>query len=114
MDLFSQPPLPAEKLADAGMNLAADHADRLTSGDWTEQALMFMLRHAQGVPNFQCSEVRSAAEGKVPDHPNLDPRAWGAIVKLAFTKGWIRPLGYRPTNNRISHGRQEQTWTLAK
>jgi hypothetical protein len=46
----------------------------------------------------------------VPDHPNLDPRAWGLVVKRAAKDGIIVPLGYGRTERKMSHGRAEQTW----
>lgn len=117
-DLFSQPEAPradelraeARRLAVTGANLAADHADR-THDAWTQQATAFLLQFARQRPEFQASDVREAAEGKVPQAP--DPRAWGAVVLACKRQGWIKPLGYAPTARRTSHGRQEMKWRLA-
>lgn len=107
-DLFNPPE--AVKLARAGASLAADYADRVHDG-WTEQATAFLMQVARERDTFQASDVREAAEGKVPPAP--DDRAWGHILSLAKRNKWIEPLGYRPTNRKKSHGRQEQTWRIA-
>jgi len=108
-DLFSQPPT-AEQLADEGAARAADHADRTTGGEWTEQASRFTMQLARSCDHFQCSDVRDAAEGKIPAAP--DQRAWGAVIKALHRAGHIRPIGYGPTSRRTSHGRQEQRWVV--
>lgn len=102
------------QLAHAGAQRAADKANRLTNDQWSKEADTFLSVYAKYHPTFQCSQVREAAKGIVPEHPGMDPRAWGSVFIRANRKGLIRALGYAPTNNRTSHGRQEQTWELVK
>ena len=99
------------QLAEAGAQLAADFAGTLTNTDWQGIAYAFLKGFASTRPRFQCSDLREESKGVVPDHPQLDPRAWGQVVKRAAKNGLIRPLGYARTERRKSHGRAEQTWT---
>lgn len=102
----------AAQLAEAGATLAADHASRLTNTDWHSIAYAFLRDFASTREQFHCSELREGSKGVVPDHPNLDPRAWGAVVKRAAKDGIIVPLGYGRTERKMSHGRAEQTWAF--
>lgn len=101
----------ANSLATIGANLAADHMDRLTSDQWTAEAYAFLLQFSADGKIFQAYQLREAAAGKVPSHPDGDPRAWGAIILAAKRNGVIKALGYARTDHRASHGRQEQQWT---
>lgn len=100
-----------EQLADAGGQLACDFAARITNTDWAMIAYSFLRGFAKYRKTFQCSDLREESKGVVPDHPNLDPRAWGLVVKRAAKDGIIKPLGYARTERKVSHGRAEQTWT---
>ena len=110
-DVFSLSDVVA--LAHAGANRAADKADRLTNGEWSEKAYTFLSVYAKYHDTFQCSQVREAAMGIVPEHPRMDKRAWGSVLIRAQKAGLIGAIGYAPTANRTSHGRQEQQWQLS-
>ena len=108
-DLFTQPAL---ELGHRAAQRSADKADRLTNNEWSEKADEFLYIFAKHHDTFQCSQVREAASGIVPEHPSMDPRCWGAVLQRASKRGMIVAMGYGPTNNRTSHGRPERIWTL--
>ena len=101
----------AQQLADAGATLAADHAARLTGKDWHMMALAFLRGFAKHRPTFNCLDLRTESRGFIPDHPDMDKRAWGAVFRTAAKQGWIRPLGYARTADQVSHGRQQMQWS---
>ena len=100
----------ATQLADAGGNLAADYAARLTGRDWKAAAESFALGFIRQRGTCQCSDVREAARGTFLDHEGIDPRAWGAVFRSLVRAGKIRSCGHRVTDRKLSHGRPEMVW----
>ena len=100
----------AAQLAEAGAQLAADFASTLTGTDWKLMAVSFLKGYASKRGTVQCSDVREAANGFVPEHPKLNPKAWGSVFQAAHREGWIKPLGYATTERKTSHGRAERVW----
>jgi hypothetical protein len=109
-------PLPTpSQLAGQGAEQAASHAAHLTKSDWKGIALAFLRGFAKHRATFQCSDARTESAGVVPDHPNADKRAWGAVIQAAAKEGWIKPTGrFEKTNRLESHGRPECVWTFVE
>ena len=83
----------AEVLANAGMTLAASHADRKVE-NWTEDAEeLFRLYAALHPEGFLTEDVRKWAS-KVGFPPAPDGRAWGYIARKASRAGAVRSMGY--------------------
>lgn len=99
-----------QQLAIFGAQLAADHADRVTGGNWTADAWDFFIgwAKAQQGKTFQGEEARQAANGLLPEPP--EPRAWGAIVMRAAKAGLIVRVGYAPVKDPRSHHSPKSVW----
>lgn len=99
-----------QQLAIFGAQAAADHADRVTAGDWSGQAWDFFVRWATSRKgaSFQGEDVRIAAKGVVPEPP--EPRAWGAILVKAAKARLISRVGYAPVKDPKSHGNPKSVW----
>lgn len=104
--------LTGQDLASRGAQVAADHADRTTAGQWTAMAMDFFNAWAQarqGRP-FQGEDVRLAAVGVVPAPP--DARAWGLVLRRAARAGLIHRVGFAPVKDRRSHCGPKAVWEL--
>lgn len=78
---------------DAGMQRAADHAERVTDG-WQDAALAHLRSFAATHDRFLIEDVVVASKGIVPTAP--DSRAWGAVVLRAARERIIEKCGYAP------------------
>lgn len=83
----------AETKRDAGIERAADHAERETPG-WIEQASQFLRGYARTHVDFLAEDVVAAALFQIPPPP--DGRAWGAVFRQAAREGVIHKVGYAP------------------
>jgi len=84
----------ARRKADAGMNQALDHADRVTS-DWSGQAFEALLAYCEAHDQFTAEEARAGMHALGLCLPP-DGRAWGGVFKRAAKRGRIRKAGYAP------------------
>lgn len=101
----------AELGADAGMAVAAAHADR--DGDWSENAeklfRMYATMHPQG---FMTEEVRVWSE-KLGFEPPPDNRAWGFVARRLSRDGYIKAMGFRKQVSSNCHGSPKTLWRKA-
>ena len=88
---------------DAGISRALSN----TEDGWSERALSFLREYLQSHDRFLCEEVRVASQGIVPD---VNPRAWGGIVRRARDLGWIRAIGFRLVENPLAHRTPATEW----
>lgn len=97
-----------ELLRDEGMQRAVDHADRETA-QWSNRALAAVRVIAILNETFTTEAVvQYATEKGVPLAP--DPRAWGAVVRTAVKRGYMRPGHYEKSLNPRAHRRPVQVW----
>ncbi len=96
--------------ADAGMLVAASHADRIREG-WSDDALEFFGLFAQksGGEPFMTEEVRAWAE-RLGFPPPPDSRAWGHVAKRAAAEGLVRHAGYGRQRSSTCHGSPKTLW----
>lgn len=79
-DMFDWANALAER--EAGMKLAADHAEDLNLG-WNDRAYAFLLKFARSHESFISEDVSDAAiEAGEPQPPTL--RAWGQVYRRAI------------------------------
>jgi hypothetical protein len=101
-----------QQLATIGADTAAEHADLVTGGTWSEKAWAALARFGQakrGQP-FMTEDVRADAELSWAVPPAPDARAWGAIVKRASKAGLIRHVAYAPNKSPNCHGSPKSVW----
>lgn len=99
----------AEIGANAGMSLAASHADRKQE-KWSDDALsLFRLYAIQKPEGFLTEEVRAWAE-KLGFAPPPDNRAWGHVAKRAAMAGYVRSAGFRKQASATCHGSPKTLW----
>lgn len=79
---------------EAGMNQAADHADRERAG-WCNDAFVACADLIAQLPADQlvtAEQLRIAVEREVPELPAPpDLRAWGRVIRTLVTEGWLDP-----------------------
>lgn len=104
----------AEAGANAGMTLAASHADRTYEG-WSDDALEFfrLFAHQRGGEFFMTEDVRAWAE-KMGFPPPPDNRAWGHVAKRAAMDGVVRRIGYDKQRSATCHGSPKTLWANAQ
>lgn len=104
----------AEAGADAGMTVAASHADRTYSG-WSDDAVEFFALFARrsGDNPFMTEEVRAWAE-KLGFPPPPDSRAWGHVAKRAAISGAVRKIGYDKQRSATCHGSPKTLWVSVR
>lgn len=89
MDLFELAESEAQR--DAGMKLAADHADAAHVG-WHDRAYEFLVEFAKHHDNFISEDVSDAAIlADEPQPPTL--RAWGTVYRRAVKNDVIIQIG---------------------
>ena len=89
MDLFELATSLAER--DAGMKLAAEHAEELHIG-WNDRACAFLVEFAKRHDSFISEDVSDAAIlADEPQPPTL--RAWGQIYRRAIKDDVIIQVG---------------------
>jgi hypothetical protein len=100
-----------EVLRDAGMDRAAEHANRVDLG-WTDRAFAVFCdfaRSPRGALPFLTEDVREYAKAAgLPDPP--DRRAWGAIPVRALKAGVIERAGYLPARDPKVHRSINPAW----
>lgn len=110
-DLFN-PRTAGRKLAEAGAEVAALNADRVSGGEWTTRAWDFFVSFGQNTRGnqFMAEDVRHEAERskKVPSPP--DRRAWGAIILRAAKARLIVRTGYASNKDPSCHGSPKAVW----
>lgn len=103
----------AELGAEAGMAVAASHADRETL-DWTHFAeelfILYAIQHPDG---FMTEDVRVWA-GKLGFDAPPDNRAWGYVAKKVARDGHIVATGYSKQKSATCHGSPKTIWKLKK
>lgn len=99
----------ADALADAGMTLAASHADR-TVQNWSEDAgelfRLYATLHPEG---FLTEDVRKWAD-KLGFPTPPDNRAWGYVARRAALEGYVRSAGFRRQKSTACHGSAKTLW----
>lgn len=106
-----------EKLADlgaeAGMTVAASHADR-EEADWSyfaeELFILYAIQHPDG---FMTEEVRVWA-GKLGFTAPPDSRAWGYVARKVARDGHIEAVGYAKQKSSTCHGSPKTIWKLKR
>jgi len=79
----------AKHRADAGIERAADKAERISEG-WIETATEDLRRYAQqACDDFTIEQARVRCR---PAPEGADSRAWGAITRRAKTLGYIEQV----------------------
>lgn len=91
----------ARVLRDAGIKLAADHAERESPG-WGELALGYVKEYACYHTEFTGEDCRMYAESRgfeAPPHK----RAWGSVLLSAARRRIIKKIGTRQVQNPRAH-----------
>lgn len=101
-----------QQLAIFGATMAADKADRVHGGTWSDKAWDFLVdfgKARKGQP-FMAEDVRAHAELRkaVPLPP--DGRAWGSIFMRASRAALIRRIGYAPMKDPKCHSNPKAVW----
>ena len=98
----------ARALADAGIQRAADAADRRIAG-WCEAAVARLRTFAKGQAGVWTIEIARMQIQADLDAPH-DLRAWGKVVRMASDRGYIEriPGAYFPAAS--SHGSPKPVW----
>ncbi len=99
-------------LAEAGAQQAADHADRVSRGEWTAKAYDYLVAFGRSKLGaaFMAEDVRAAAEASgFPSPP--DGRAWGSIILRAKREGHLIHRGYAPNKSDTCHGSPKSVWS---
>jgi hypothetical protein len=103
----------AEVGADAGMMVAASHADRDLM-DWTHFAeelfILYAIQHPDG---FMTEDVRVWA-GKLGFDAPPDNRAWGYIARKVARGGHVFADGFAKQKSATCHGSPKTLWKLKK
>lgn len=100
----------AISLRDAGMQSAADHADRVV-GAWSESAYTALCHFIGKLkpPEFTTEEVREWALFVGLEEPP-DRRAWGSVMMRAVRRGLIYKVGYRAHRDPSRHKGVSTVW----
>jgi hypothetical protein len=95
---------------DLGIARAEGKAQRELGDAWTENAARFLLQFAAffGRP-FLLEDARDSAPAGLGQPTN--PKAWGAAVRYAAKRGWIKRVGYSPAKS--SNGSPKCLWEHA-
>lgn len=103
----------AEMGADAGMLIAASHADReLNNWSFSAKQLfeLYALQHPEG---FMTEDVRVWADKLGFDAPP-DNRAWGYIAKAMAKDGVVEACGFAKQRSASCHGSPKTVWKLKR
>lgn len=90
---------------DAGIARAQRHA----GDEWTERAVALVRRYAADRSTFLAEDFVDWSRGLIATPP--DGRAWGAVIRLAAKRGFIRKVGYAPA--RTSNTSPKCLWAGA-
>lgn len=96
------------QLRDAGISLAAEHAEQVSLG-WNERAYELLIKFLQDNKRFMAEEVRSYAseiDFELPPHA----RAWGGIIRKAACKYIIIKTSIQPVRNAKAHCANAGMW----
>jgi hypothetical protein len=99
----------ARQLTLFAIQRAARHADRV-SVEWTDRALVAFESIVRQWPTLTTEFAKSTAEATGTIEPPPDPRAWGAVIRAAQSRGWIAFYGYARTTNARAHCRPVTVW----
>lgn len=110
-DLFETEQQTGERLAQDGMDRAADHADKVKA-EWTDLAFKAFCQYArQTIEPFQTIDVRRWATW-IPEPP--DKRAWGKIPRMAMKQGVVRQIGFKSTKSATGHNSPASVWEMVR
>lgn len=87
-----------------GAQRAGDHADAEAPG-WIERAALALRAHALTTDGGFIAEAVSMDY----QDPPPDKRAWGAAVRFAAARGWIKRIGF--TTEGTSNACAKVLWT---
>jgi hypothetical protein len=73
---------------------------------WLDGALRAIREMAATGREFGADDLRVTYGLSEPDHP----AAWGALFRIACRKGWIVPVGARPSRTSSRQGSLIRTW----
>lgn len=98
----------AHARAEFGIERSAASADNATPG-WCEQACEQLRQFAEGQGGMWTIELaRMAIEKKLP--PPTDLRAWGQVVRMAATRGFIERVPGWAFPAASSNGSPKPVW----
>lgn len=104
-DLFT-----GKELKQAGIHLAAEHADQVKPG-WLDEAIndlkVFLLWNTSP---FMCETFRVFAEQECQLPPPPHARAYGAVMQRAKREGLIEHAGYKQVSNPRAHMANASLW----
>jgi len=97
--------------AEAGMMVAASHAERESMGwaDFAEE--LFVLYAIQHPDGFMTEDVRVWAV-KLGFNAPPDNRAWGYVARKVARDGHIYAVGYSKQKSATCHGSPKTIWKL--
>jgi hypothetical protein len=102
-DLFD-----ARAARDAGIAVAADHADAVIP-EWGEYAYQLFVQYARDHAEFLTEKAREYAEDRgLPLPP--DKRAWGRVPIRAAKAGIVSKIGYALATDPKVHCRPSTLW----
>lgn len=93
----------ARERAEVGMARAVTKAERVMEG-WRGNAIEAVRLFAATHDAFVTEDVRRV----FPTPHNCDGRAWGAVMRDAASRGYVKADGYAPTNS--SNGSPKVRW----
>src|SRR6185369_14696511 len=100
--------LTGERLRDAGIQIAKDHADAKNES-WSETVYKMFLIFIQRSEPFMAEDFRAFCdEHKMPPPPSL--RAYGHIIVRAAKEKLIVQVGYGKTSNPKAHKTPANIW----
>ena len=96
---LDKPTPTGEVLKDIGIRKSIKHTEDICPG-WMTQALDFLYLYALKHNRFSGEMVRVGSKGFVPE---VNGRAWGAVLLNGVRKGWIRRVGTIHVTNPKAH-----------
>lgn len=97
------------QLRDAGMQLAADHAQQVSPG-WNERAYSFLERFLKiKHGSFMTEDFRAWAAAHGLEYPPTN-RAFGGIITKAKNNGLIKHIGWDSVKNSKAHATPASVW----
>jgi hypothetical protein len=96
--------------AELGMHRAADHAEAEAPG-WSDRALDYVHRYLREHPGKPviAAEVRTLVHAQGLDLPP-SPYAWGAVMRAAARRGWIKRDGFTNYGDATTHTQPVTVW----
>lgn len=105
-----QHPFTGNELKQAGIHLAAEHAETKHQG-WNEEAFSALkLFLTWNKSPFMCETFRAFAESECNVPPPPSGRAYGAVILRAKKEGLIQHVCFKQVSNPRAHRANASQW----